>query len=89
MELLDKSYNLWESLGEVYYRKYNLSKMISIVPKIDFSWCHIAVAKNGGLIAFVKKSKQVIMDGTNPLKDSIRIFYQDGKYLGIIRVKKY
>lgn len=78
MENFEKVVLSWELLGEVYYRKYPLCKMKEINYKIDYSNCHIAVSRNGGLIAFVKKSKRFIMDVTNPIKDSIRIFYQDG-----------
>jgi hypothetical protein len=78
MENLENTANSWERLGEVYYRKYHLCKMKEINYKIDYSNCYIAVSRNGGLIAFVKKSKRFIMDVTNPIRDSIRIFYQDG-----------
>jgi hypothetical protein len=87
MEALEKSIINWERLGEVYYRRYPLTKMKDIRFKINYSICHIAVSRNGGLIAFVKKSKQFIMDVTNPIRDSIRIFYQDGQpVVGPIKV---
>jgi hypothetical protein len=78
MENFEKAVISWERLGEVYYRRYPLCKSKEINYKIDYSNCHIAVSRNGGLIAFVKKSKRFIMDVTNPIRDSIRIFYQDG-----------
>jgi hypothetical protein len=88
MENLEKSTISWERLGEVYYRKYCLTKMKDIRNKITYSQCHIAVSRNGGLMAFIKKSKTFIMDITNPIKDSIRIFYQDGTpVVGPIRVR--
>jgi hypothetical protein len=89
MENLEKSTISWERLGEAYYRKYCLTKTKPLQSKINYSQCHIAVARNGGLIAFIKKSKTHIMDLTNPIRDSIRIFYQDGTpVVGPIRVNK-
>jgi hypothetical protein len=78
MENFEKAVISWERLGEVYYRRYPFCKTKEINNKIDYSYCHIAASRNGGLIAFVKKSKRFIIDNTNPLRDSIRIFYQDG-----------
>lgn len=87
MENLEKVATTWERMGEVYYRKYPICKVKDINYKIEYANCHIAVARNGGLIAFVKKSKRIIMDKTNPLKESIRIFYQDGTPVRPIKVK--
>jgi hypothetical protein len=82
MDNLEKNTTFWERLAEVYYRRYPMCKMKDMRFKIDYSNCHIAVSRNGGFIAFVKKSKRFIMDVTNPIKDSIRIFYQDGQPVG-------
>jgi hypothetical protein len=87
MEHLENSAISWERLGEVNYRKYTLAKMKEMKGKLNYNQCHIAVSRNGGLLAFIKRSKTLIMDITNPIKDSIRIFYQDGTpVVGPIRV---
>ena len=88
MENLEKSTISWERLGEVYYRKYSLSKLKDFKGKISYSQCHIAISRNGGLLAFIKKSKTFIMDITNPIKYSIRIFYGT-PVVGPIRVINY
>jgi hypothetical protein len=87
MENLEKIATSWERMGEVYYRKFPICKVKEVNYKIDYANCHIAVSKNGGLIAYVRKSKRFIMDVTNPIKDSIRIFYQDDTPVRPIKVK--
>ena len=65
--------------------------------KINYNSCHIAVARNGGPVgilifyisAFVKKSKHLLMDVTNPIKDSVRIFSFDGRLLNTIKVNYF
>ncbi len=51
MEHLEKSTNEWFRLGEnVFYRKYRLASMEEQKHKIAYSFCHVAIAKNGGLM---------------------------------------
>lgn len=78
LDKLEKTINEWFRLADVYYRKFSICKYAEPLKKINFNACHIAVAKNGGLIAFVKKSKHFIMDVNNPIKDSILVFHQNG-----------
>ena len=61
-----------------HYMKEQLCKMKEITPKIDFQNCHIACARNGGMMAFVRCAKFLVLDSTNPIKDSVRVFYQNG-----------
>lgn len=78
MEGVEKSTNEWFRLGEIYYRKFPMSRLNDNLKKIQFAHCHIAVARNGGLMAFVKRSKQFIIDITNDIKDKVLIFHQNG-----------
>ena len=50
MEHLEKSTNEWFRLGDVFYRRYKLSSMEEQKYNISYSFCHFAVAKNGGLM---------------------------------------
>ena len=38
------------------FMKQSLTKTNSITPEIDFDNFHIAMSKNGGMVAFVKKT---------------------------------
>ena len=55
-----------------------LVKTKPLKPGIDFDNFHVAMSKNGGLVAFVKKSSYFIMDSSNPIKTvqefSVRTF---------------
>lgn len=75
---LEKTTREWFRLSEVYYRKFQISKFNENLKKVIFNACHIAVAKNGGLMAFIKKSKHFIMDVNNPVKENLLIYYQNG-----------
>lgn len=77
MDSLEKTTHEWFRLGEVYYRKFLMSKFIEPYKRLTFNSCHIAVARNGGMIAFVKKTKHFIIDVNNPIKDSILVYYQN------------
>jgi vacuolar protein sorting-associated protein 16 len=78
MEALEKTSHDWFLLDEIYYRKFLMAKFPEPLKRINYGSCHIAVAKNGGLIAFVRKTKHFILDVHNPIKDSILIYYQNG-----------
>lgn len=69
---------MMEKVGDEKFIKLDLSPMVEIKPSIDFDKCHIAVSKNGGMMAFVRKSDILLMDSSNPLVHSIRIFCQNG-----------
>ena len=43
----------------VIFMKEFLCKAKPIQGKIDFENCHVAMSKNGGLIAFIKRSKVI------------------------------
>lgn len=60
----------------VIFMKEFLCKAKPIQGKIDFENCHVAMSKNGGLIAFIKRSNLFIMDN-NPIKENVRVFCQD------------
>lgn len=77
MESLEKTTHDWFRLDEIYYRKYLMSKFVEPLRKISFNYCHIAIAKNGGLMAFVKKSKTFLLEN-NLIKDHILVYYQNG-----------
>ena len=53
----------------VIFMKELLVKTKPLKPGIDNF--HVAMSKNGGLVAFVKKSSYFIMDSSNPMRDSI------------------
>ena len=55
----------------VIFMKELLVKTKPLKPGIDFDNFHVAMSKNGGLVAFVKKSSYFIMDSSNPMRDSI------------------
>ena len=78
MESLEKTTHDWFRLDEIYYRKYLLAKFTEPIRKISFNSCHIAVAKNGGLMAFIKKSKHFLLENTL-IKDHILVYYQNGQ----------
>jgi len=79
MDALEKTTHEWIKIQEnVFYSKIKLSIFPDPIKKINFSNCHIAVAKNGGLMAFIKKSKHLIMEPNNPIKDNVLIYYQNG-----------
>ena len=78
LDKLEKTTHEWFKMLDVYYRKFTMHKFTENLKKINFSNCHIAVAKNGGLMAFVKRTKHFIMDVNNPIKDSILVFFQNG-----------
>ena len=61
----------------VIFMKELLAKTKPLKPGIEFDNFHVAMSKNGGLVAFVKKSSYFIMDSSNPMKDSARILCQD------------
>lgn len=78
LEKLENSTNEWFRFGEIYYRKFSMIKFSESLKKLNFNACHIACCRNGGLMSFVRKTKHFIMDMTNPIKDSILTFYQNG-----------
>ena len=57
--------------------KQSISNTTEIKPEIDFDNFHIAMSKNGGMVALVKKTSYFIMDAKSIMKDTVRIFYQD------------
>ena len=59
------------------FMKQSLTKTNSITPEIDFDNFHIAMSKNGGMVAFVKKTSYFIMDSKSVMKTHVRLFYQD------------
>ena len=71
-----KMYFMKEELTEVNYRPHL---------KIEFENCYSSIAKNGGLVAFCKKPKILIMDNANPLKFNVIVMSQNGSYLKLIR----
>ncbi len=70
-----KMYFMKEELTEVNYRPHL---------KIEFENCYSSIAKNGGLVAFCKKPKILIMDNANPLKFNVIVMSQNGNYLKLI-----
>lgn len=79
MDALEKTTHEWIKIQEnVFYRKFKISLFPEPMKKLNFSNCHIAVAKNGGLMAFIKKSKHLIMESNNLIKDNVLIYYQNG-----------
>ena len=52
--------------------------------KLDFENTHIAISKNGGLMAFVKKSLVLILNKLDPLHSNVIIMCQDGSNLIVI-----
>ena len=70
-----KMYFMKEELTEVNYRPHL---------KIEFENCYSSIAKNGGLVAFCKKPKILIMDNANPLKFNVIVMSQNGSYLKLI-----
>lgn len=68
------------------FMKEQLTK-IKFQYKIEFENSLIAMSKNGGMIAFIKRHTYFIMDQQNPLKENIRIFFQDGSQEQRIRFK--
>ena len=72
----------------VIFMKELLAKTKPLKPGIDFDNFHVAMSKNGGLVAFVKKSSYFIMDSSNPMRDSARILYQDLSNEHRIRLKE-
>lgn len=88
--MLDKIEDITTSMEiveEEKYMKQQLAQMNEINPKIGFSQCHSAISKNGGLMAFVKKSDTILMDTSNPITKNIRIFCQNGSNERLIRVR--
>lgn len=80
--MIDQVESIMMNMEQVGNDKYFVDKLASIEeikPKIDFVKTHVAVCKNGGLMAFMKKSDRFIMDSSNVIKDNIRIFCQNGK----------
>ena len=79
---MDQIENISASFEKVeastHYMKEQLCKMKPISPKIEFQNCHIACARNGGMMAFVRMAKFLILETSNPIKDSVRVFFQDG-----------
>ena len=45
--------------------------------KLDFENIHIAIAKNGGYLAFCKKHNAFIMENRNKIKDNVIVMCQD------------
>ncbi|MCQ2818452.1 MAG: hypothetical protein MJ252_14385 [archaeon] len=80
LESVENIYSTFEELkkNETYYSKELITKIKPIDHSIGFENCFIAVARNGGLIAFVKKSQFFVMDASDPIRDNIRVFFQDG-----------
>lgn len=68
-----------EQVGDDKYMMDKLTSIQEIKPKIDFLNTHVAVCKNGGLMAFMKKSDCFLMDSSNIINNNIRIFCQNGK----------
>ena len=52
--------------------------------KMDFENTHVAISKNGGLMAFVKKHLVLILNKSDPLYSNVIIMCQDGSNLTII-----
>jgi len=49
------------------------------MPKINFNFCHIAISKNGGLIAICKKEGFIDCQKGNLLSKNVLVMFQDGK----------
>ena len=63
---------------KMFFMKSLLTK-IQFPPniKLEFENIHIAIAKNGGYLAFCKKHNAFIMDNRNLIKDNVIIMSQD------------
>lgn len=86
LEKIESVTTLMEIVGQEKYKKEKLTQIEDIKPKIDFEKSHVAVSKNGGLMAYVKKSDRILMDTNNIINKNIRVFSQTGKNEKIISV---
>lgn len=86
LEKIESVTTLMEIVGQEKYKKEKLTQIEDIRPKIDFEKSHVAVSKNGGLMAYVKKSDRILMDTNNIINKNIRVFSQTGKNEKIISV---
>ncbi|MCQ2818443.1 MAG: hypothetical protein MJ252_14340 [archaeon] len=89
LESVENIYSTFEEMkkNETYYSKELITKVRQILHSLEFESCHIAICRNGGMMAFVKKSQFFIMDQGNPIRDNIRVFFQDGTKEKRIRFK--
>jgi len=73
---------------KMFFMKLLLTK-ISFPPdiKLDFENIHIAIAKNGGYLAFCKKHNAFIMENRNKIKDNVIIMCQDTSRIMLIPFK--
>lgn len=79
LEKIESVTTLMEIVGNEKFKKEKLTQIEEIKPKIDFEKSHVAVSKNGGMMAYVKKSDRILMDTNNIINKNIRIFSQTGK----------
>lgn len=70
MGLMDKS-------GSIFYIKNEFFNMRDTKLRIDFLHCHIAMCRNGGMMAFVNKSNIKVLNSSNILYDRIKIYNQN------------
>ena len=81
--MIDQIENISSSFETIHsnthFMKKKICKINSNLLKLEFQNCHIACARNGGLMAFVRMANFLVLDKSNPIKNNIRIFSQDGK----------
>lgn len=68
---------LMEKSGNCFFIKNQLCSMKDSKLRIDFRSCHVAMCRNGGMMAFVNKSNIKILDSSNILYDKIKIYNQN------------
>lgn len=74
------SFNFNEMGNNLIYMKEAITDYSEVqMPKINFNFCHIAISKNGGLIAICKKKGFIDCQKGNLLSKNVLIMFQDGK----------
>ena len=74
------SFNFNEMGNNQKYMKETITDYSEVdMPKINFNFCHIAISKNGGLIAICKKKGFIDCQKGNLLGKNVLVMFQDGK----------
>ena len=79
LEMTDAINNNFEKTdGANYFMKEQIT-CFEKPEKIDFKECHVAICKNGGLVAICKKKSFLDIAKGTKLNDNILVMYQDSK----------
>jgi hypothetical protein len=87
-EALDNiSTNFFEMSKEQFYMKQRLTDFYKTNKiKIDFNYCHIAISKNGGLIAICKKKNFLDTSLNSKLNNNVIVMFQNAKNIYNIKI---